>query len=95
MWFIGGNLQVYFVRDELDPYLVSFIKLVVHITVNSYIGVPLMFSQFGEWVHLPRPVQQKGILVILDEGLPNRWVRIAVVAGYILINVLAGFLKSL
>ena len=95
MWFIGGNLQEYFVQAGLNPYLIGFIKLSIHIIVNSYIGVPLMFSQFGDWVHMERPVKPLGYLSFLDKGLPNRWVRIAVVVLYVGLYLLGGYLNSL
>lgn len=53
-----------------------------------------MFSQFGEWIHMDRPLKPVGFLSYLDQGLPNRWFRIFVVIGYILINLLAGALQS-
>jgi hypothetical protein len=94
VWFIGGSLQRYFLEAQLDPYLISAIKLVVHITVNSYIGVPLMFSQFGEWVHMARSAKPMSPYGDLDRGLPNRASRIAVVSAYIALNLLSGFIRS-
>lgn len=91
VWFVGGNLQVYFIADNLNPYLIGFIKLSVHITVNSYIGVPLMFSQFGDWIHMDRPLKPVGLMAILDRGFPKRWYRLALVFCYITINLLSGF----
>ena len=46
---LGGSLS----SLGLDPWLVLVLSVIMSVFVNSYIGVPLMLSQFGDWLRAP------------------------------------------
>mmetsp|Transcript_33974 Transcript_33974/g.74827 ORF Transcript_33974/g.74827 Transcript_33974/m.74827 type:complete len:90 (+) Transcript_33974:152-421(+) len=74
----------------MSPLLSTLITSFINVFLNSYIGLPLMQSQFGEWLRMPRtpPVSCSasvtGIassLDFLDVGL-SRWGQLALVTVY-------------
>jgi predicted signal transduction protein with EAL and GGDEF domain len=54
----------------LEFNIAIVISTVLTVVFNSYVGVPLMHSQFGEWLRQERVVaNEKGCSRILDTGL--------------------------
>ncbi len=50
MWLVGGNIAPYLLFAGLDKYLVLYICIWINVIINSYVGVPLMHAQFGDWL---------------------------------------------
>jgi len=51
VWQIGYNLvPILIVGAGLSPIVARIVSTVVTVTTNTYIGVPLMHSQFGDWL---------------------------------------------
>ena len=46
VWSVGGNLQPYLNKDDsqMSRVLQTFILTIIDVTINSYVGVPLMVS---------------------------------------------------
>jgi hypothetical protein len=42
------------------------------VVFTSYVGVPIMYLEFGEWLHQERIVDEKDCLSFLDTGLKPR-----------------------
>jgi hypothetical protein len=73
----------------------------INVIITSYIGVPLMHSQFGEWLNLDRPQPQPlvrdcsvgymwGLVTnALDAGF-SQGMRVALLLIYVAINILCG-----
>jgi antibiotic biosynthesis monooxygenase (ABM) superfamily enzyme len=51
VWQEGGNLNPYIYKTKIDFFLALFFTVCVSVTVSTYVGVPLMQSQFGAWLH--------------------------------------------
>lgn len=47
---MGANLAKYMYAAGMNPFLVIYIQVFMNVGTNVYIGVPLMHSQFGEWL---------------------------------------------
>lgn len=91
VWQVGFGLAPYVAATGIDPLLTTFILTVVNVTVNSYLGVPLMHSQFGEWLNMSRPVKPHyPWLAFLDNGLSFLG-QLALVGFYLLMNLLGGY----
>jgi antibiotic biosynthesis monooxygenase (ABM) superfamily enzyme len=93
VWQAGGALDQYLIPTGMSIYASVLIKLVINITFNSYIGVPLMVLLFGDWLHIPRPIHGVSYMRFLDRGLLKP-VRYAVVVVYMFVCILAGLLSS-
>lgn len=92
VWQVGGALDLYLIPTGMSIFAIAFIKLAIHITINSYIGVPLMFFLFGDWLNLPRPVKGVSYIRFLEFGV-LRPVRYAIVVVYTLSCLLGGLLS--
>ena len=83
----------------MDDHLLLFIVTCINVFINSYIALPLMLSQFGDWLHMPRVPRlsdgkTKNKLLLLDffeDGLSFPF-KIAFVLVFIAINLLLGYL---
>jgi hypothetical protein len=103
VWLIGGNLTPYFLAAGLDHYLVNFIAVVINVFVNSFIGVPLMQSQFGDWLQ-QKTIRPTGsshssssspscwspVALVLRSGFPRAWMQMVALIVYVAICVLCG-----
>jgi hypothetical protein len=74
-----------------------------NVIVNSYIALPLMLSQFGDWLNMPRPVDRPAkdksrgtfskcriSFKFLDVGLSFP-MKILFVVVYVAVNVMLGY----
>lgn len=84
VWQVGGAIDPYLLNAGLENYIYTrtFIKLCINICVNNYVGVPLMYSLFGNWLHMPRPTKQLRYIRFLDVGLLKVY-RYLLVLGYV------------
>lgn len=91
MWQVGVNLGPYLHKAGIHPFLSLLILVVLNVSIVSYIGVPLMVSQFGHWLAMDRPRYRKNVIGFLDAGLPYN-IKMLVVLTYLAINILCGAL---
>ena len=89
VWQVGGALEPYLLPTGMPFNAIAFIKLSINLVINSYIGLPLMMSQFGEWLHMPRTSYSWPYIRFLDKGLVWQFKYILVIC-YITANLLAG-----
>ncbi|KAJ1415990.1 hypothetical protein B484DRAFT_422276 [Ochromonadaceae sp. CCMP2298] len=52
IWQVGTNLTPYLL--SLHPLLSTLVATFINVMLESYIGLPLMEAQFGEWMRMPR-----------------------------------------
>ena len=93
VWQLGGNLlQILEGSAHLEWNIAIVISTVMTVVFNSYVGVPLMHSQFGEWLCQERVmVKEKSCFNFLDTGLsvPGRvavlivWWSFTLITGYL------------
>jgi antibiotic biosynthesis monooxygenase (ABM) superfamily enzyme len=71
VWQVGGAIDPYLIDAGLENFLYTrtFIKLCINICINNYVGVPVMYSLFGSWLHTPRPVKSITYIRFLEVGL--------------------------
>jgi hypothetical protein len=104
VWQAGGNIAPYITRQvNLNSYFLMFIMTCFNVTINTYIALPLMLSQFGEWLNMPRPTVRpvkktsQGVFSrfrisfkFLDVGLSFE-LKILFVLVYVAVNVMLGY----
>lgn len=74
-------LPILVVQYKLNTLLASFICTFINILVNTYVGVPLMHAQFGDWLKAQeRTFEKWTLLQFLDSGFsrPVQYVLLAV-----------------
>lgn len=106
VWQGGSNISPYITRQvTLNSYLLLFLLTCFNVFVNTYVALPLMLSQFGDWLNMPRPLvraAEKPMIMpplgpfrisfkFLDVGLSFRW-KILFVVVYVVVNIMFGFL---
>ena len=71
---------------QLD--VIVLLSTILTVVVNSYVGVPLMQLQFGEWLRTSNH-QQKDFFHFLDVGF-NKTTQILIFVCWSLFNILFG-----
>ena len=71
VWKVGGEIKQYLIT--LNPMVATLISVMITVSITNYVGVPLMHSQFGDWLNAPRDARDTKyfILSVLDVGFPK------------------------
>jgi len=93
VWLLGINFYPYLYVSGINDVVVVFIASVVNVFLNSYIGVPLMHSQFGRWLHMSRPIHPLPYIGFLDCGF-SKFYQVTLLVFWVLMNVLLGNMLS-
>ena len=91
VWQVGGNLAPYVGRSgQLPPLVVTLVVIAVAVSFNSYIGVPLVHSMFGDWLLVPRPAHPPApysYIAFLDSGISSKYVQVLLVLIFYGLNI--------
>ena len=94
VWQLGGNLFKILVGEaRLQLDVVICLTTMVTVGFTSYVGVPLMHSEFGEWLHQERVIDQNDYLSFLDTGLNQRG-QIFVLLAWCTFTLLTGYFSQ-
>jgi hypothetical protein len=104
---MGGSLAPYLVEAGVNKYLITYIIVFMNVGTNAYVGVPIMHSQFGDWLRLRNTKWSSKIesgrfhfmremfgtiADALDSGLPV-YMRWIVVVVYFTLNIAFGIVN--
>ena len=92
-WQISANLLPYWISTGMSAYCFVLINNTISVTTNNYLGVPLMYSQFGDWLMIDRPLHPLPYIGFLDKGLP-RYMQVVWAIIYFGLNIIFAVLNK-